>query len=213
MTLPGDEISYQDMGIEDKTKVKIGVGIRQRGDHILAEYAGTVVKYSRKQDYKLWMVANHKRYIPQAKDMIIGRVVDKMGDFLHIDMSAPFRGVLPLMSFEGATKKNRPDAKIGTLVYARVVSATPGMDVELSCVDEKGKSCGFGILHGGYHFTVHPHLVYILLDQQHPLYQALSKKCPFEIAIGLNGKAWIKADSPVDTLLLSQMIVNGELSS
>lgn len=54
---------------------------------------------------------------------------------------------LPALSFEGATKRNKPNLRVGTLLYAHVVSASRHAEIELSCVDPAtGKSAGFGEL-------------------------------------------------------------------
>lgn len=42
---------------------------------------------------------------------------------------------LPLMAFEGATKKQKPDLQVGDAVYARLLSAHREMEPELVCVD------------------------------------------------------------------------------
>ena len=57
---------------------------------------------------------------------------------------------LDALAFEGATKRSKPNLKIGTLVYARVVSALRDMEPELECVDgATGKAEGFGELKAG----------------------------------------------------------------
>lgn len=54
---------------------------------------------------------------------------------------------LAALSFEGATKRNKPNLKVGTLLYAQVISASRHFEVEVSCVDlATGKSNGFGEL-------------------------------------------------------------------
>ena len=47
--------------------------------------------------------------------------------------------MLPQLSFEGATKRNRPNLKSGDVVYARVAAASRDMDPILTCVDAAGE--------------------------------------------------------------------------
>ena len=58
-----------------------------------------------------------------------------------VDINGPFPALLPLLSFEGATKRNRPNLKAGDVVYARVAAASRDMEPVLTCVDAAGR-CG-----------------------------------------------------------------------
>jgi exosome complex component RRP40 len=56
-----------------------------------------------------------------------------------VDINGPFSALLPQLSFEGATKRNRPNLKPGDVVYARVAAASRDMEPVLTCVDAAGK--------------------------------------------------------------------------
>jgi exosome complex component RRP40 len=84
--------------------------------------------------------------------MVIGVVIDKLGDHFKVDIGAAAPATLSAMSFEGATKKNRPNLQVGSLLYARVILANKDMDPELSCMSVRSKAEGFGELYGGYMF-------------------------------------------------------------
>lgn len=61
--------------------------------------------------------------------------------------------MLPVLAFEGATKRNRPSLQVHSLVYCRVSLANPDMEPELECVNpQSGKADGFGELSGGFVF-------------------------------------------------------------
>ncbi len=41
--------------------------------------------------------------------------------------------VLPVLAFDGATKRNKPTLAVGALVFARVVAADRDLEPELTC--------------------------------------------------------------------------------
>jgi hypothetical protein len=68
-----------------------------------------------------------------------------------VDIGAAQSAILPILAFEGATKKNKPNLTPGTLVYARVTLANKDMEAELQCFNPStGKSDGYGELKGGF---------------------------------------------------------------
>ena len=109
------------------------------------------------------------------------------------------------MAFEGATKKNRPAVVVGDLVYAKLLVASRDMEPELVCVDSYGKKAGLGVLTGGgFMFSVPLHLVRKLLAPDSGLLKALGGSTPFEVAVGMNGRVWVRARSVRETMILSQ---------
>ena len=51
------------------------------------------------------------------------------------------------------------------------------------------------------------HLISIsLLSPSHPLLPSLGAKFPFELAIGVNGRIWVKATEPQKTIELMKVI-------
>jgi exosome complex component RRP40 len=76
-----------------------------------------------------------------------------MNEYFRVDIGTARSSVLPILAFEGATKRNRPNLPLHSLVYCRVSLANPDMEPELECVNPKsGKADGFGELSGGYVF-------------------------------------------------------------
>jgi hypothetical protein len=106
-----------------------------------------------------------------------------------VDIGAPFTAQLPQLSFEGATKRNRPNLQAGDVVYARVVSANRDQEPVLSCVDGTGRAAGFGPLKDGYTAGVSTaHARQLLAKPPAPVLLALGQALQYELAIGLNGK-------------------------
>ena len=71
------------------------------------------------------------QYIAVKGDHIIGYVVSKAGDIFKIDIGASEYASLSYLSFEGATKRNRPDVKVGDIVYARLLVANKDLDLSI----------------------------------------------------------------------------------
>jgi exosome complex component RRP40 len=114
-----------------------------------------------------------------------------------VDIGGPFKAVLPMLSFEGATKRNRPQIFEGDAVAARVVAAHPDMDPQLSCVDAAGAAAGYGHLKGGMLFEVSCAWARALLARPPPgVLLALGAEVAFELTVGLNGCVWVDAPSP-----------------
>jgi exosome complex component RRP40 len=124
------------------------------------------------------------------------------------------------------------DIQIGTLVYARVSISTRDMEPELECFDAStGKAEGFGELKGGLIIgctlqlcrqfvakhtlrTMKTNPESRLLNPKYPVLSALSAHIPFELAIGLNGRIWLKAPNVNQTIALKRIIEsvdNGEI--
>uniref|UniRef100_A0A175YN49 Ribosomal RNA-processing protein 40 n=1 Tax=Daucus carota subsp. sativus TaxID=79200 RepID=A0A175YN49_DAUCS len=177
-------------------------------DSITAMKAG-MLRFSKPNKY--WVESSLKRYVPSAGDAVLGIVVDSKADNFLIDIKGPALAFLPVLAFEGGTRRNIPKFEVGTLIYVRVVKANIGMNPELSCMDASGKAAEFGPLKDGYMFESSTGLSRMLLSSPTcPVLEALGKKLSFEIAVGLNGRAWVNAASPSTVILVSNAIMNSE---
>ena len=52
------------------------------------------------------------KYIPAKGDSVIGIVNQKVGDIFRVDIGSSEQASLSYLSFEGSTKRNRPDVKV-----------------------------------------------------------------------------------------------------
>merc|ERR1712098_50098 len=124
-----------------------------------------------------------------------------------VDIGTSEPAALSYLAFESATKKNRPNVNPGDLVYAKLLVASRDMEAELVCVDSYGKKAGLGVLtDGGFMLSVPLHTVRKLLNQQSPLLTTLGKNIPFEIAVGMNGRVWVRAKTVKETICLANAI-------
>ena len=54
------------------------------------------------------------QYVPAAQESVIGVVVGKSGaEGFRVDIGGPHNANLDALAFEGATKRNRPNLKVG----------------------------------------------------------------------------------------------------
>lgn len=151
------------------------------------------------------------RYIPSRGENVLGIVTQKAGDIYKVDIGASEQASLSYLAFEGATKKNRPDIQVGDVVFAKLLIASKDMEPELICVDSQGKENDLGVLStDGMVFTCSLSLVRKLLNPECPLFKLLGKNQAYELAVGLNGKIWIKARSVQETIAVANAILAAE---
>jgi len=159
---------------------------------------------------RYWVQNDQRRYLPAVHDPVIGVVLARHSDSYKVDIGMSVPASLPLLAFEGATRKNRPNLQVGSTVYARVTVAHKDMDPELTCVGSSGRSDGFGALNDGYLVRCGSGLAQHLLSGQSAILKYLGKMFAYEVAIGLNGRVWVKSDSVKRTILISNAILNSE---
>lgn len=207
VVLPGDVVTELSE-LSEGEKVVLGPGLRRDTDGVMVTKCGIL----RKKDNRTYWVDNRqKRYIPTRGENVIGTVTAKMGDFFKVDIGGSEQASLSYLSFEGATKRNRPNVQVGSLIYAKLLVASKDMEPELVCVDGNGKSMGLGVLpDGGYVFHVPLHLVRRLLSQECNLMKTIGARIPFEAAVGMNGRVWVKSQSAEKTISIYQVISSSE---
>ncbi|KAK4394655.1 Exosome complex component rrp40 [Sesamum angolense] len=129
-----------------------------------------------------------------------------------VDIKGPMLAFLPVLAFEGGTRRNIPKFEMGTLLYVRVVKANTGMNPELSCMDGcLWKSSRVWPLKDGFMFESSTGLSRTLLSTPTcPVLETLGKKLAFEIAVGLNGRVWVNATSPSIIVLVANTIMQME---
>ncbi|RMD40533.1 hypothetical protein DV735_g4600, partial [Chaetothyriales sp. CBS 134920] len=195
--IPGDAVDAALLP-NPHQKRKIGHGLHQTpgADHFVATIAGSLeVDYRKKTALISTPTA---RYSPHVGDLVIARVRSSAADMFQLYINSHSQqAFLPHLAFEGATRKTRPQLKPNDLVYAKVVFARTGMEVELSCVNPstgKAEPDGLGQLNGGMVFDVSVGLAERILKKQNVSFLAeLGAKIQggFEIAVGSNGKVWL----------------------
>jgi exosome complex RNA-binding protein Rrp4 len=54
---------------------------------------------------------------------VVGIVEDRMGEYYRVNIFGSSTALLPILAFDGATKRNKPNLKPGALVYSRMAVA------------------------------------------------------------------------------------------
>lgn len=240
LVLPGDHLDPTTLPSHPKQPLKLGPGLRhippntivptvagqlctdKRKNAVWIEYnAGRVslifmsTKFRATVIYVRAVLICSTQYIPTVGDLVIATIHHSSVDVYYASISdyTP-NATLPQLSFEGASKKTRPQLSSGALVYARITLANKHMDPELECVSAStGKSDGLGPLLGGMLFTVSLAMARRLMLPKPAEQGALvvleelgDAGVPFEIAVGRNGRVWIDSKSVKTTLLIGRAL-------
>ncbi|GLI65446.1 hypothetical protein VaNZ11_008824 [Volvox africanus] len=204
---PGDKI----LNIPSQGTLRLSAGLTTNEGAVVSTKGG-VLRATRTG--QLYLEVRQKRYIPAEGDVVVGVIVDKHSENFTVDIGGPFNAVLPLLSFEGATRRNRPNLHPGDLVYARVVQAHRDTDPVLSCTDSAGRSAGFGHLQDGMVLNCSSSLARQLLGSPiAPVLEALGSGLEFEMAVGLNGRVWLAAGTAATCVLVANAISESEFKT
>lgn len=201
--LPGDSVNVKDS--------KIGPGFYQSSllDTPKPVKAGFLMSSRKGSSSLTYLDTNAKRYIPSVRDHVLGVIVGKHVEGYRVllqDHSQPVR--LDQFAFENASKKNKPNLQLGSLVYGRVSLADRDIEPEIECFDATtGKAGGFGELKGGYILDVSlAYARFLLYEEGAQLLMKIGEKVSFEIAIGVNGKIWVNAEDILVILKISNIV-------
>jgi len=203
--LPGTHVPVQ------HAKLKLGPGLLQTPNHngavsgIITTRAGTLNHSSNRS--KWWVESNSRRYVPASQEAVIGIITQKLGEGFRVDIGSAHFASLDGLAFEAATKRNKPNLKVGSLVYARVSLAHKDMEPELECFDAQSRKAeGFGEVKGGLLVKCSLKMCRDLLDPQHFLLPLLGARFPFEAAVGMNGRVWVSAKEVKQIIAMSRCI-------
>ena len=223
IVLPGDDVTNK-INQNGKRVPKLGTGLRFHNDKVLVTCAGRLEQRSNTYFIK----QNIQRYRPHVEDRVIAIVEDRVasdgsgGDIYRVNISGTHPALLSNLSFEGATKRNKPSLSTGMLLYARVKSTPPSMDPTLSCQlgphdggiprkDWMTNEGTYGELKGGTCKRIPLGLARELLDPRNLVLQELSKSLAFEVCVGVNGWLWVHSTRPEYTILIQNAVMNSQV--
>ncbi|KAL1959825.1 hypothetical protein VTO42DRAFT_970 [Malbranchea cinnamomea] len=213
--LPGDTISAPTASLSASNPLKLGPNLHilsssqtdlTESPTIVTTQSGVLALDTKRNALSL-LSFPQRRYIPTQGDLVIAQVQRSSADYYHCSLSPHYpSALLGHLSFEGATRKTRPQLKVTELVYARVLSVGigPGAEVELTCVNPvtgKAEPGGLGPLNGGMVFDISVGFAarlmmgssqggggIVVLEE---LGRKLESQGGFEIAVGRNGRVWV----------------------
>ncbi|BGP17220.1 exosome non-catalytic core subunit rrp40 [Rhodosporidiobolus nylandii] len=91
-----------------------------------------------------------RRYTPNPPEPVLGLIIERHAEGYRVDYGSSQAASLDALAFEGVTKRNKPNLKIGTLVYTHLLSTPPFSEPEISCVDPSTQEAvGLRELKGG----------------------------------------------------------------
>lgn len=208
IAFPGNDISQIVFKGETcrRSEKTVGPGLKIFDNKIIVCNSG-VLKC--KEDKLFCIDYYKKKYTPVKDDIVVGIVAAKTSETFKVDIGAPELATLPYLAFTNATKKNRPDIKVGNVLVAKVKMATPFMESEISCV-EYASSVLLGQLESGFLITVSLNYALQLKKSSSKLLYLLGQFVPYEIVVGTNGKIWINSASIRLTIALGSVILKAE---
>ncbi|CAI4036185.1 hypothetical protein SMKI_15G0230 [Saccharomyces mikatae IFO 1815] len=208
-TFPGDKLP-----VDPILPVKLGPGIYCDPDDQEIRPVNTgILHVSTKGKSGVQAVCidySSRRYVPSVNDFVIGIITGTFSDSYKVSLQNFSSSVsLSYMAFPNASKKNRPTLQVGDLVYARVCTAEKELEAEIECFDSTtGRDAGFGLLEDGMTIDVSLNFArQLLFNNDFPLLKVLASHTKYEIAIGLNGKIWVKCDDLSNTLACYRTIM------
>jgi len=206
LLLPGDEFH-----LGNGENVTIGPGLKYlpakaglRNETVLVAKGGILAK---RKPNVYFMDVRLRTYSTYKKDDVVGIIKQKKGDQYVVDIGTRDRVTLSKMAFEGATKKYRPDLKIGDCVFGKFLDLPPDYPLEITCVNSQGKAVGQGNLSEGFIAKVPVHMVNTLRSSatKGTFMAKVGAIVPLELVVGSNGYVWIKSKKVLTTILLSQL--------
>ena len=150
LVLPGENISkYTSASIFQTSDILYGPGLK--GNQVLRP---GLLHSNVTQDgnFIFWIETHTKRYHdPVPGDVVLGTITQRLPEFFRVDIGTAEQGLLPMLSFQGATKRSKPDIYPGDLVVCEITKSTDSnSEPILTCVDERtGKANGLGVITGG----------------------------------------------------------------
>ncbi|KAI0304266.1 exosome complex exonuclease RRP40 [Multifurca ochricompacta] len=204
VVLPGELIQAQHKNL------KLGPGLQQYVDlqgrtSTVVTRAGTLEQNAKGN--KSWVEGNSRRYVPAAQEPVVGIVAARQGEGWRVDIGSAHQASLDGLAFEGASRRNRPNLKVNSLVYARVSLAHKDMEPELECFDaQTRKAEGFGELKGGFLVRCSLKMSRNLLDPNYFLLPLLGSRFPLDAAVGMNGRVWLSTKEVKHTIATARCI-------
>lgn len=131
---------------------------------------------------------------------MVGVIMQKTAETYRVDIGSPSLANLSNTAFNSATKRHRPNLKFGQVVICHVTGANKYLDVELSCEDPSSQKdwvtneVYFGALpEGGVLAQLAVGLGRKLVEEGKEVLDIVGRHLkPFEIAVGMNGRIYIK---------------------
>lgn len=133
------------------------------------------------------------KYMPEADDMVIGKVDEVQYSGWIVNINSPYKAFLPLSGVRGFIEPSRTDLSkiygVGELIYARVSEVTPMKDVRLSMKDPSTRKFESGRI-----MKISPVKVPRVIGKQGSMINMIKDKTGCRISVGQNGTIWLQGE-------------------
>lgn len=163
-------------------------------------------------------------YVPKRDEPVIGQIAFKSRDSYILNLTPQIGGFfgenarLDMLSFDGASKKNKPNLQVGDWVYARILRAERDLDIIITCESPEGTQKKdwvysdrnmFGELKGGWVIeSTDLSICNKLLNEEQDLLSSIGEIIGFDVVVGANGRLWVSGESVHDSVIVGNVIKN-----
>ncbi|MFX1562530.1 MAG: exosome complex RNA-binding protein Rrp4 [Promethearchaeota archaeon] len=166
-----------------------GDGTYKEDDSIFSSVIG-IVKAKGKLIY---VVALEGKYVPKARDIVIGHVTEITLNGWLVDINSPYIAMLPTM--HALSRRDAMNAKddlrrwydVGDTVVAEILAADRTRD---PLITTRGR--GLGKIRGGTTTKIIPTRVPRLIGRKGSMINMLKSELNCEVVVGQNGVVWLK---------------------
>lgn len=206
--LPGDTIALSTLPspLDSSSSITLGPGLHY--DQDTGAFTSHASGHIREPSTLTYYVDGHRHAASSLTtgDLVLGIVVRRQLESLLVDIGYNELASLSLYDFEGSTKRTKPNVDRGDVIYGQL-KIDGECQPQITCVNEDGKADGMGILHeNGYLFDISIDVANDLIDRDN-LLKELGNEIPYEIAIGANGRVWIKATTTRTMIALRNVLL------
>ncbi len=131
-------------------------------------------------------------YVPQFKDMVIGKVEDVHTNGWFVDIDSTVSAYLPISGVKGFIKSGTDLSRIfnvDDILYTQISSCTK-QGINLSMLDIRARK-----LFGGKLVNIQSVKVPRLIGKQGSMISLIKQKTECNISVGQNGLVWIQGDN------------------
>jgi exosome complex component RRP40 len=206
--LPGDTIALSSLPspLDSTSSITLGPGLHYDKD--TSAFTSHSCGHIREPSSLTYYVDGHRPAASSLSsgDLVLGIVVRRQLESLLVDIGYNELASLSLYDFEGSTKRTKPNVDRGDVIYGQL-KIDGECQPQITCVNEDGKADGMGVLHeNGYVFDIPIEMANNLIDHDN-LLKELGNDIPFEIAIGANGRVWVKAATTRTMIALRKVLL------
>ena len=199
IVVPGDKLAKGDY--------RALRGTFREGDEIFSAVVGLA---DTRGSHSIGVVPLQGNYYPAEEDVVIGVVTGVGFTSWHIDIRAPYDGILSVSNFLGRDRDRGFNAREqdlskyltnGDVIFAKVVVFDRSRDPLLSTHER-----GLGKLTGGRIVEILPTKIPRIIGRKGSMINMLKRETNTRILVGQNGRIWINGRSFEDEFLVVQAL-------